>query len=135
MPNMYVAWLPGALFGVGTMIMQILFGAFFGAFLTKKKNLSKDNVAFLSKYISKNVLYYGGLAFLIAGIIIVLFPSVLGFGINTGIKIHNLDNLDVGFFLVVLVVVVISIASYYFGMKKIQQFNEADRKSKASNAK
>jgi len=118
MPNMYLAWLPGFLFGIGTMIMQIIFGAFFGTWLTKKKNLTKEGIAFISKYISKNVLYYGGIAFALAGILIIIFPSLLSFGINTGIKIHNLHNLGIGFFLVVLVVVVISIVSYYLGMRK-----------------
>ncbi|MEM0149817.1 MAG: hypothetical protein QXW10_02900 [Candidatus Micrarchaeaceae archaeon] len=118
MPNMYLAWLPGFLFGIGTMTMQIVFGAFFGTWLTKKKNLTKEGIAFISKYISKNVLYYGGIAFVLAGIAIIAFPNLLNFGISTGIKIHNLDNLNIGFFLVIIVVVVISIISYYLGMKK-----------------
>ncbi len=118
MPNMWLGWLPGFLFGIGTMTMQILFGAFFGTFLTKKKNLTKEGVAFISKYISRSVLYYGGLVFVLAGIAILFFPSLLNFGINTGIKIHNLDNLDIGFFLVIIVVVVISIIAYYIGMQK-----------------
>ncbi len=118
MPNMYLAWLPGFLFGIGTMTMQIIFGAFFGTFLTKKKNLTKEGIAFISKYISKNVLYYGGLAFVVAGLAIITFPNLLNLGISTGLKIHNLDTLNIGFFLVVFVVVIIGIASYYAGIRK-----------------
>ncbi|MGC8676558.1 MAG: hypothetical protein ACP5T3_03560 [Candidatus Micrarchaeia archaeon] len=122
MPNAYVAWLPGALFGLGTMTMQIIFGAFFGTFLTKSKKLTKEGVAFVSKYISKSVLFYGGIAFIVAGSLILKFPNLLNFGITTGIKIHNLDNLDIGFFLVVIVVGVIGIVAYLIGVKKAQQF-------------
>ncbi|MEM0074638.1 MAG: hypothetical protein QW091_01410 [Candidatus Micrarchaeaceae archaeon] len=121
MPNAYLGWLPGALFGLGTMAMQILFGAFFGTFLTKSKKLTSEGVAFVSKYISKNVLYYGGIAFVVAGLIILAFPNILNLGINTGIKIHNLDNLNIGFFLVILVVGVIGIVSYLLGIKKAQR--------------
>jgi len=122
MPNMYLAWLPGFLFGIGTMTMQIIFGAFFGTFLTKTKRLTSEGIAFVSKYISKNVLYYGGIAFIVAGIIVLAFPQILGIGINTGIKIHNLDNLDIGFFLVVVVVGVIGILSYWLGIRKAVRF-------------
>ncbi|MGC8495815.1 MAG: hypothetical protein ACP5MX_01230 [Candidatus Micrarchaeia archaeon] len=121
MPNMYVAWLPGFLFGIGTMTMQIIFGAFFGTFLSKKKGLTKEGIAFISKYISKSVLFYGGIAFVIAGAAILAFPQIMNFGINTGIKIHNLDNLDIGFFLVVVVVAVIGFVSYYVAMRKAEE--------------
>jgi len=129
MPNAWVAWLPGALFGLGTMVMQIIFGAFFGTFLTKNKRLTKEGVAFVSKYISRNVLYYGGIAFIIAGLLVLAFPNILNFGIQTGIKIHNLDNLDIGFFLVVIVVGIIGIVSYYLGIKKAQELNYINREA------
>jgi len=133
MPNMYVAWLPGFLFGIGTMVMQIAFGAFFGTFLSKKKNLSKEGIEFVSKYISKSVLFYGGIAFVIAGALILAFPQITNFGIQTGIKIHNLDNLDIGFFLVVIVVGVIGIVSYYLGIRKAVKLNYQNTESIAKN--
>jgi threonine/homoserine/homoserine lactone efflux protein len=117
MPNAWVAWLPGTLFGLGTMIMQIIFGAFFGTFLTKTKKLTQEGVAFVSKYISRSVLFYGGIAFVVAGLLVLAYPNILNFSIQTGIKIHNLDSLDIGFFLVIFVVVVIGIAGYVRGIK------------------
>ncbi len=119
--SIWYAPLPGVLFGLGTMTMQIIFGAFFGTFLTKSKKLTKEGVAFVSKYISKSVLFYGGIAFVIAGAAILAFPQIMNFGINTGIKIHNLDNLDIGFFLVVVVVAVIGFVSYYIAMRKAKE--------------
>jgi hypothetical protein len=117
MPSPWLGWVPGFLFGIGTMVMQIMFGAVFGTWLTKNKKLPKEGVAFVAKYISKNVLYYGGLAFVVGGIMILAFPNILSFGIHTGIQIHNLDNLDIGFFLVIIVVAVIGIVSYIRGIR------------------
>ncbi len=117
MPSPWLGWVPGFLFGIGTMTMQIIFGAFFGTFLTKKKNLSKEGIAFVSKYISKSVLYYGGIAFVVGGILILMFPQLMGIAIHTGIKVHNLHNLGIGFFLVILVVCIIGLVAYWRGIK------------------
>ncbi len=127
MPNAWLGWLPGALFGLGTMVMQIIFGAFFGTFLTKTKKLTKEGVAFVSKYISRSVLFYGGIAFVIAGLMVLAYPNVLNFSIQTGIKIHNLDSLDIGFFLVIFVVVVIGIAGYVRGVKLAEKLGYTTR--------
>jgi len=54
-----------------------------------------------------------GIVFIIGGIIVLLFPQILNYAINTGIKVHNLDSLRIGFFLVVISVVVIGIISYF----------------------
>ncbi len=118
MPGPLFAWLPGFMFGIGTMIMQMIFGGLFGTILKKKKSLTQEGIAFVSKYISKNVLFYGGLVFSIAGILIIIWPNILNFGISTGIDIPNLDSIDIGFILVVVVVGIIGIVSYLYGVKK-----------------
>ncbi|EQD58493.1 conserved hypothetical protein, membrane [mine drainage metagenome] len=120
MPSIYFGWVPGFLFGIGTMTMQVIFGSIFGAWLTKVKKLTVNGMKFLARYISSNVLYYGGLAFAIAGVLILAFPQILTFGIITPLKVHNLHELSIGFFLVIFVVVIISILSYIEGMKKAE---------------
>ncbi len=118
MPNAYFGFLPGLLFGLGTMTMQIAFGAAFGRWLSKIKKLTIKGIRYISRSISSDVLEYGGLAFLIGGAAILIYPELLNFGVNTGIKIHNLDNLGIGFFLVILSVIVIGIVSYKRSIKK-----------------
>ncbi len=121
MPNAWVGWLPGALFGLGTMTMQIIFGGVFGKWMTKVKKLTKKGMMFVARSISSDVLYFGGLAFVVAGLAIIAFPKLLTFGIITPIKIHNLHDLGVGFFIVILVVVIIGIISYFESVKKAQR--------------
>ncbi len=113
MPNAWVGWIPGFMFGIGTMMMQILFGAGFGKWLSGVKRLTQRGIAFVARTISSDVLYYGGLAFSVAGIAILAYPQILTYGISTGIKIHNLGNLGVGFFIVIFAVVIIGFISYF----------------------
>ncbi len=120
MPNAFWGWVPGALFGLGTMTMQIIFGGVFGRWLTKVKRLTNKGIAFVSRTISSDVLLYGGIAFAVVGSLILAFPEILSFGIITPVKIHNLHDLDVGFFIVIFVVVVISIISYLRAIKKAE---------------
>jgi hypothetical protein len=121
MPNVWFGWIPGFLFGIGTMTMQVVFGSIFGAWLTKVKKLTIKGMQYLARYISSNVLYYGGLAFAVAGALILKFPQILSYGVITPIKVHNLHDLGVGFFIVIFVVVVIGIVSYIEGMKKVEK--------------
>ncbi len=121
MPNVWFGWIPGFLFGIGTMTMQVIFGSIFGAWLTKVKKLTIKGMQYLARYISSNVLYYGGLAFAVAGALILKFPQILSYGVITPIKVHNLHDLGVGFFIVIFVVVIIGIVSYIEGMKKVEK--------------
>lgn len=118
MPSPYLGFLPGLLFGIGTMTMQIILGAGFGTWLTKSKKLTAKGIQVVSRGITRYVLTYGGLAFTVAGFMVLAFPGLDKISIITGIKIHNLDSLGIGFFLVITVVVVIGLLGY---MKSINQ--------------
>ncbi len=118
MPNPYVAWLPGFFFGLGTMTMQIAFGAVFGTLLSKMKHLGKKGIAFVARNMSSDVLLYGGLAFVAGGIAVLLFPSILGIYVATPLHVPNLNQLDIGFFMVVISVAVIGVASYFISIRK-----------------
>lgn len=118
MPNAYLGWLPGALFGLGTMTMQVLFGTVFATWITRVKKLSKEGLSFVARGISSYVLSYGGLAFVVAGAITVAFPKLFDYAIVTPIYVHNLHNLGIGFFLVIISVVIIGYIGYKVNMNK-----------------
>lgn len=121
MPSPWIAFLPGLLFGLGTMVMQIMFGAFFGRAVRGFGKLSKKGVSYVARRISISVLSYGGVAFMIGGLAVLAFPGIMGVGISTGLKIHNLDSLDMGFFLVVISVAVIGLISYLFAVRRARE--------------
>lgn len=116
MPSPYLGFVPGLLFGLGTMTAQIMFGSIFAAWLTRIKNLSMTGIALVGKTITTMVLEYGGLAFIVAGAAILMWPQLLDYNIVTPIKIHNLHSLGIGFFLVILVVIIFGIIGYRRGV-------------------
>jgi hypothetical protein len=118
MPSIWLGWVPGFLFGIGTMTMQVIFGATFGRWLSKAKNLTARGINFVARSISSDVLLYGGTAFVVAGAAILAFPAILTYGIITPIKVHNLHDLGVGFFLVIIAVCIIGFLSYRRSMRR-----------------
>ncbi|EQD31247.1 hypothetical protein B1B_18221, partial [mine drainage metagenome] len=84
----------------------------------RARSLTKNGIAFVAKSISRYVLTYGGIAFIVAGAAILAFPQLLDYGITTGIHVHNLDNLGVGFFIVIFAVVIIGFLGYINSMRK-----------------
>jgi sulfite exporter TauE/SafE len=123
MPNAYFGWLPGLMFGIGTMVMQVVFGSAIGFWLSRRR-YSERQISFIGRKTSGRVLAYGGVAFFFVGMIVILLPSVTGFGISTGIGILNLNTIDIGFLLAVGSVTVIAVPSY------LAALNEAKRLGK-----
>ncbi len=121
MPSPYLGFVPGLLFGIGTMSMQVLMGSVFGAWLSKRKKLTPTGIAFVGKTISSYILTYGGVIFAAAGTAVLLNPAILRYGITTRIKVHNLHTLGIGFFLVILVVGGIGLTSYFYAIKKAEK--------------
>lgn len=99
-----LGWVPGAVFGLGTMIMQALAGALFG-FIASKKGLSSDAIRKVALKTAANTLTYGGLAFIAGGLLGQLFPNIAKLSFVTGLHVHNLDSLGLGFVLVIVCVI------------------------------
>ncbi len=118
-PNIIYAPLPGLMFGLGTMAMQVIFGAIFGNIL-KAKRMSEDDIKVIGRRAAGRVLYYGGWIFVLAGLLILLFPAIDQWAISTGIPIPNLDAVDVGFLLVVTVVGALGIYAIVKGYYEVK---------------
>lgn len=116
-PGLVYAPLPGVMFGLGTMVMQIVFGAVFGSIL-RAKRLNEDEVKIIGRRAAGRVLYYGGWIFTLAGLLIIFLPSIDSWAISTGIPIPNLDAVDVGFLLVVVVVGALGVYSIVKGYQE-----------------
>lgn len=102
MPSAWLGWLPGALFGLGTMVMQVILGSIFGAWMARRR-LSDTARVYVARKMSGRTLAGAGIAFVVVGFIGVVIPNVLArVAIVTPIHIHNLHNLGAGFFLAVI---------------------------------
>ncbi|AHC51981.1 hypothetical protein SUSAZ_08570 [Sulfolobus acidocaldarius SUSAZ] len=123
LPSVIYAPLPGMFFGIGTMMMQIIFGMIFGSILRVRK-MTKEQITFIARKSAGRVLYYGGLVFLIVGLLIIALPAIDNFAISTGNPIPNLDAINIGFLLVMSVVGVIGISSILYGFKEAKRLTK-----------
>lgn len=129
MPNAYIAWVPGALFGLGTMVTQMIIGTVFGAVIEKIRIGEREKAAFATK-VSSTTLLASGVAFIMVGAVGSLFPaSISSLGIVTSIDIPNLSRIDAGFFLAVPVIFVSAGLAMYFGLKELRLTQRVDASS------
>lgn len=124
MPNAYFAWLPGFLFGLGTTSVQILAGAFFGL-MGKRLSLPQEVSQHIAKLTAARTLVLGGVLFFISGMLGLADPQLLSFNIVTPVKVHNLHNLNIGFFLVIAIVLGIGITTFLVETLKYKKLYKA----------
>jgi MFS family permease len=110
MPNAALGWAPGAVFGLGTTIMQMLIGAAFGLWMTRR-GLGAQEVRRAALVTASRTLTWGGLAFILAGMFGLAFPRLANLSFDTGLHVHNLDSIGLPFLLVILVVAGIGVTS------------------------
>jgi hypothetical protein len=116
MPHL-LGWAPGALFGLGTMVVQAAAGAAFGAY-SRRIRLPAAAAERLAHGVAGKTLAYGGLAFMAGGALGILMPRVAGFSLPTGLRIPNLDAVNLGLVLVVVTVLGIGIGSLWTGLRQ-----------------
>lgn len=103
MPNPYIAFLPGLLYGLGTTVMQIVTGAAFGRYIESRK-LGEAAKAFVGRFVAGNTLFIGGILFVLAGAAGLVYPKLMAWQISTGLPVYNLNAINTGLLLVIVIV-------------------------------
>ncbi len=62
-----IGWLPGALFGLGTFVVLMFVGFFFGETLQVSKRFGPNRVAQFGRLVGARTLLYGGISFVVFG--------------------------------------------------------------------
>ncbi len=119
MPSAAWGWVPGALFGLGTTLVQALAGAGFGGWAASR-GLSPEDLRKAALRTAGRTLKWGGIAFVGAGILTLLVPSAGQLAISTGIRIHNLAHLGLAFLLVILTVLGVGMGSFILEIRRLQ---------------
>ena len=117
-PSLIFAPLVGVAFGIGTMLMQVIFGAMFAS-CARLKKLSERQGKYIGRRTAGRTLMYGGIAFSVIGALIVAFPLIDSFAISTGSPIPNLDSIGVATVLVLVVVGAIGIGNLAIGIREM----------------
>ena len=110
MPSPLLGWVPGALFGIGTTIVQVLVGALFGR-VASQRGLPPDAIRHVALVVAGRTLLWGGLAFVGGGLLGLMFPSLANAAIRTGVNIPNLNQIGLPLFLVVFSVLGVGMVS------------------------
>ncbi len=106
MPSAGLGWVPGALFGLGTTLVQMGMGATFG-WVAARLGLSAEAVRHVALITAARTLTWGGAAFVAAGIFGLAFPYLADLSWATGLHVPNLDSIGLPLVLVILAVVAI----------------------------
>ena len=111
MPSAATGWLPGLVFGIGTLCVQGAAGAAFGSWAARR-GLPPEAIRSISLTTAARTLSWGGCAFILFGLLALAFPGIADFGIATTLRVHNLDTLGLPFLLVVFSVVGVGLTTF-----------------------
>lgn len=111
MPSAALGWLPGLFFGLGTLLVQAAAGAAFGLWASRRE-LSAQAVRGIALTTAARTLTWGGVAFFLFGAFALVFPEAADFGIETPLRVHNLDSLGLPFLLVIFTVIGVGVTTF-----------------------
>lgn len=103
-----LGFLPGLVFGLGTMIVLAAVGALFGASLRWSRSLTVEEVARIGTQTGGRTLLFGGLLFAAAGA-----ATLLGLDRNLPV--------DTGYVLVGLFMILIAVPAFIYSLREVQQ--------------
>ncbi len=118
MPSAWWGWAPGAVFGLGTMSVQVLIGALVG-WLVRRKGAPPEVTRRIGLVVAARTLGVGGAAFVLAGAVGLAFPRLAGWHVTTGVHVHNLDSLGLPLLLVLVSVAVVGVGSLAVELRRV----------------
>jgi hypothetical protein len=108
-PSMHSPWLgflPGLVFGLGTMIVLVMVGALFGASLRWTHALTEQEVRRSGSQTGGRTLFFGGLLFAVAGIVTLL-------GLTRYLPV------DAGYVLIGAFMIVVAVPAFVYSLKEV----------------
>jgi len=111
MTSAATGWLPGFVYGLGTLCVQAVAGAAFG-YWAARRGLPAKAIRNISLTTAARTLLWGGCAFTLFGILALAFPAVAEFGISTPLPFLGRHTLGLPFALVVFTVAGVGVTSF-----------------------
>jgi hypothetical protein len=106
MPSPWVAFLPGLVFGLGTMLMLVILGGLIGISLRHVRSLSGEEIRRIGSQTGGRTLLFGGLLFGIFGL-----ATIFGWSRHL--------PLDVGYLLIALFMIAVAVPSFLWSLKEV----------------
>ena len=105
MPSPWLGFLPGLLYGLGTMIVLVAIGSLVGVSLQKSRNFTGQEIRRIGAHTAGRTLFYGGFLFAV-------------FGLVTLLGLNDYLPFDVGTLLIGLFLIIIAIPALIYSMKE-----------------
>ncbi len=107
MPSLWMGFLPGLVFGLGTMLMLVIVGAVFGASLHwLSRTVAEREIQRIGALTGTRTLLFGGLLFILFGI-----ASL--FGIDRHLPA------DAGYFLITIFMIFVAVPAFIYSFKEV----------------
>ena len=110
MPSAATGWLPGLIYGFGTLAVQAVAGAALGAWLGRR-GLPPEAIRRIGLVTAARTLLWGGVAFIALGLVGVFFPGIADVAVTTPLRVHNLHTLGLPFFVLLFTVLGVGLTS------------------------
>jgi sulfite exporter TauE/SafE len=106
MNSPWLGFLPGLLFGLGTMIMLVIIGGLFGKFLQWAHSLTAEEIKRIGGQTGGRTLFFGGLLFAAAGV-------------GTLLGLERYLPVDTGYLLIGLFMIIVAIPAFVYSWKEV----------------
>jgi sulfite exporter TauE/SafE len=106
MASPWLGFLPGLVYGIGTMIMLVVIGYIFGASMRWSHMLNEQEIKRIGSQTGGRTLFFGGLLF-------------TAFGVSTFLGWERFLPIDVGYVLIGLFMVGIAIPAFIYSLKEV----------------
>jgi hypothetical protein len=107
MPNAWMGFLPGLLFGLGTLLLLAVIGSLFGASLRRVHTLTEDQIKRIGAQTGGRTLFSGGLLFVLFGLV-----TLLGW--------DRFIPLDTGYLLIGVFMLLVAVPAFIFSWKEVR---------------
>ncbi len=114
MPSPWIGFLPGLLYGLGTMIMLVIVGAVFGASLRWTRSLTEAEIKRIGSQTGGRTLFFGGLLF-------------LAFGAITLLGLDKQLPVDAGYLLIGIFMVSIAVPALVYSWREVMRSRNEPR--------
>ena len=121
MPSPWLGFLPGLLFGLGTMIMLVVIGAIFGASLRWTRALTEQEVRRVGAQTGGRTLFFGGLLFGAASLAVVA-------------RLDRFVPFDMGYLIIGLFTVTVVIPAFVYSWKEVLKMRNLPAEKTGVNA-
>ncbi len=112
MPSAWWGWVPGAMFGLGTTVVQALAGAGFGWLMASRK-LTPEILHKVALTTASRTLLWGGLAYILLGLLGLAAPHIESLRLGTGMRIPGLAHIGVPVLFAAFTVLIVGIGTLY----------------------